>query len=354
MYTRELKNPPAQIIVDGKPQFGTYSSAPATMDIRGVKHPFRVLPMPTFITNLRIRCSISTMIVTEEYVGSLYILDARFFSYSELIFWKRKTGQKYSYRHVSGIRRRVVPKNLENALCTIRAKKRYIKIKWDRKKKLYSILFNLTGDKYRPSFSGSLLVDTNSTPIGHIFNVNPAPTTARCSALVQTAAPVLGTFFIQQKDTPILPHELKGQMFFNIRRIYAKLRSKQDQVTGAGTIGDKNICFQISLGSASSFDKYNYNDNVLFCNGETTPLPPVVITYPFGITGKWIIQDTENMIDLSFTPISDNLRTLSIFILRSKHHTMYGHFNGVLLTKDGESIPLKDFPGIATAHRIRF
>ncbi|NLM00974.1 MAG: DUF2804 family protein [Treponema sp.] len=354
MYKREMTDPPAQLIADGKPQFGTFSKLPTNMDIKGVRRPFRVFPLPTFITNLRIRCSINISISTEDFVGTLFILDAKFFSYSELIFWKRSTNQKFSYRHVSGIRRRVVPKNLEKAGTTIRSKRRYIRIRWNKEKNTLSVLFNMTGDSIRPSFSGSFLIDSRSQKVGQIFSVMPAPTTARCTALAQIVSPIIGTLFFESTDQPILPYEFSGSMFFNIRRAYEKLRSKHEQLTGIGKINDDNIFFQIGLGSASSIDANKFNENVLFVNDEPTPLPPVVITYPYGIDKKWIIQDTENMIDLSFTPISANIRNLSIFILRSKHHTIYGKFNGVLLTKEGKSISLKDFTGIVNVLRIRF
>ena len=97
-----------------------------------------------------------------------------------------------------------------------------------------------------------------------------------------------------------------------------------------------------------------YNENLLVVDGEITPLPGVKITHPYGLTNQWIIQDTESMVDLSFTPVSDNLRNFSIFIIHAKLHTMYGLFNGNLLDKKGKTISIKDFSGIAKAQRIRF
>ena len=96
-----------------------------------------------------------------------------------------------------------------------------------------------------------------------------------------------------------------------------------------------------------------YNENVLFVDGELTPLPPVKITFPFGIKGKWIIQDTENMVDLSFTPISDHSRIVSFMVLRAQKHIMYGTFEGMLKTKDGREIPLKDFSGMVRKQLMR-
>ena len=88
-------------------------------------------------------------------------------------------------------------------------------------------------------------------------------------------------------------------------------------------------------------------------DGEPTPLPPVYITHPFGISKQWIIQDTENMIDLTFTPVSVNSRTLNIIALRTTYDTIFGYFEGALISKNGDKINLKKFPGILQRGMLR-
>ena len=54
MYTRNLKEAPENLIKEGKASFGSFSKPPKTLNIKGMKYPFGVLPLPTFITNLLI------------------------------------------------------------------------------------------------------------------------------------------------------------------------------------------------------------------------------------------------------------------------------------------------------------
>ena len=68
---------------------------------------------------------------------------------------------------------------------------------------------------------------------------------------------------------------------------------------------------------------------------------------------KWVIQDTESMIDLVFTPDSASQRVISVVLLHAQFFTVFGTFNGVLITREGKSITLKDFPGIIKNQRIR-
>ena len=100
-------------------------------------------------------------------------------------------------------------------------------------------------------------------------------------------------------------------------------------------------------------DSDSYNCNVLVVDGKQTALPSVYMTHPFGIDKNWIIQDTESMVDLTFTPLSVNSRTLNLIALRTNYHTMYGTFEGVLLTADGEKIILKNFPGMLHKGMLR-
>jgi hypothetical protein len=92
---------------------------------------------------------------------------------------------------------------------------------------------------------------------------------------------------------------------------------------------------------------------VRFYADSVTPLPPVTITHSYGLMKTWNIQDTENMIDLTFTPISDNVNVINAIVFRTEYHTIYGTFNGVLLTKDGEKVNVNGMPGLTKKYVIR-
>ena len=59
------------------------------------------------------------------------------------------------------------------------------------------------------------------------------------------------------------------------------------------------------------------------------------------------------MVDLTFTPLSVNSRTLNLIALRTNYYTMYGTFAGVLRNSDGEKIILKNFPGLLHKGMLR-
>ncbi|AEE15929.1 DUF2804 domain-containing protein [Treponema brennaborense] len=354
MYSREIIPAPDPLIQNGKPIFGTFSGAPKRLDIRGVERPFGVLPMPTFITDLRIRSTLTFMFHTDEYVGSVDFFDAKLFGYAEVLFWNKTTGRKFSYRTVIGPRRRLIPKKTAAGVCISFRHNRYIRVSWDRSRACLSVIFNLNGDSVRPSVSAAFTANLAAPAFAEISAVLPAPTMRRCRAVWFLTAPLTGslsaTFPNQQ---PQQKHDTGGYVLFESDRTYYKLRTKSSFAIAAGNVQGRPVTFSITSSSQEAATPDLYNENVLFVNGETTPLPPVKLTHPLGINGKWVLQDTESMVDLTFTPISDHVRTISIFILRTRNHSLYGTFDGVLAAKNGEKIILKDFPGIVRKNMLR-
>lgn len=354
MYTRKIEECPEHFVHNGKIVFGTFGGHPKRLDIRGVSRPYGVVPLPTFITNLRIKSRLSFFFTVGEYIGNIEFFDAKVFGMAEICFWNMNTKQKFVYRSVMGPRKRFVPHRLEFASTASYKKSRYIRISWDRNRNKLSVIFDLKGDSVRPSANAALLASFNVPSFAELTSVVPAPTLRRCSAVYNAVLPVHGAISLLSRDgtQKTMPDD-EGVSFLDINRTYMKFRSSGEFVTGFGIVDGKQIAFRIKSTSQDAVLTDTYNANVLFYDGKVTPLPPVVITHSYGIMNQWIIQDTENMVDLTFTPVSENLNKISIFVLRTEYHTIYGNFDGELRTADGEKISIKGIAGISEKYSIR-
>ena len=353
MYTREYSDLPQKLIIDGKPQFGTYKTNPQKLDIKYVKEPFNTLPLPSFFTNLRIRANLTYTINIDNFVGVIDFFDSKYFCFIEVVLWDKETKKKYAYRTIFGFKR-LVPKNMIKATCGNFRKRRYIKITWDKPQDKFTVVFNAKGDDARPNFAATF--KRNGELIGELASVVPAPTRRRCTASYCSAFPITATLTkspTKYQSFNTENYKNQGLCFFDIRRAYYTLRTKETFLIGTGTIDGKTVAFRLATSNHDAVDKDTFNENVLFIDGETTLLPPVTITHPFGISKRWVIQDTENMVDLSFHPISDNKRIASIFILRTEYHTVYGSFEGDLCSKDGTIYHIKDLLGIGSKRSLR-
>lgn len=355
MYSRNLSNPPEKIIHKKKAEFGSYNGVSPRIDIRGMKAPYAGVPVPSFLSGLRIKSKLNYAFSIENLIGLASFIDFKAIGLGEITLWDKETGKKFVYHTIMPPRRRFVPVTTTRGICACYQKSRFIKISWGRKHQHHALSFKVKGDSIRPNSEGFVYSPMQDSMHCDLMFVNPSPASSRCSATWISTMKVQGHISITQKKSQntLLSDDSDGLGIMVLNRAYYKMHSKQIFTYGVGNVKGKNIIFNLSTSNLDAADSDSYNNNVLVIDGEPTTLPPVYITHPFGISKQWIIQDTENMIDLTFTPVSVNSRTLNIIALRTTYDTIFGHFEGVLLSKDGEKINFKKFPGILQRGMLR-
>ncbi|MBI9046588.1 MAG: DUF2804 domain-containing protein, partial [Anaerolineaceae bacterium] len=68
----------------------------------------------------------------------------------------------------------------------------------------------------------------------------------------------------------------------------------------------------------------------------------------------WHFKDSKNRLDLVFTPFKERKATTRLGIIDSEVHQMFGHYNGTVITDEGEKIEIKDLIGFAEEHQARW
>lgn len=355
MYSREISASPDKIVHNGKITFGAFEGCPDKFDIRGVRGPFVGVPLPSIITNFRIQSSLMFFFNIGPYVGTVDFFDHKVFGFADVVFWNTESGRKYTYRSFMGPRRRFIPHNLLNGFCASFNKHRYIRISWDHRHDRLSMIFNLKGDRSKPSANAAFIAHYSHPDMNELFSVIPAPSRRRCSANYIATPMIHGSIALGKtkfSDASTM-EAIDGNALLCVNRSYYNFHSVSEFVASAGVSDGKNFSFQIFTTQENAIDSENLNGNVLCVNGKYTLLPPVTITHPFGINKKWIIQDFENMVDLTFTPSSDVHRDVSFLVIKTQLNTIYGTFEGVIKTKDGESVVLHNFKGVAKNQLLR-
>ncbi len=349
MYTRTITSPPSKIIENGKAIFGDFNFPPQKLSIQRIRQPFSLMPLPVFVTKMRIRSNLCFSFSIDGYIGTIEIMDANFFAFGEVNVWTKNEKQCLSYRTII-LRRKTIPQTALKGDCRSHRKNRYIRVAWDYDKNTITIVCRLKHDKTRPDlhFAFSANIRDNT-----LISVIPAPTMRRCAAIHHAALSIEGTVSKESSVLTASPFVSKGLGFFTIRRSFYKLRTFCHSITAQGEINGKVVQFNLYISNQDPADSSQFNENVLFIDGEVTPLPPVTITHPRGIRNKWIIQDTESMIDLAFVPSFTTVRKNSILILRTQYHTLFGSCEGSIKDKDGEDYSLKEFSAVAKKQYLR-
>ena len=354
MYTREIQECPETFVKNGHPVFGTFSGHSQRLDIRGVKRPYGDVLLPTFITNLRIKSRISFFFSVGQYIGCVEFFDAKILGYAEVVFWDKESKKRHIYHTVMGPRKRFVPHRLDVASTSCYKKSRYIRISWDRNADKLSVIFNIRPAHNKSGANAAFVCSFKDKDTLELTSIQPSPILRRCSARYYLSLKSHGALSVFSKDMQVKTmQDSDGMGFLDINRTYMTFRSHGEYITGMGEVKGEKISFRIESLSQEAVNTDKYNGNVLFYKGKATPLPPVVITHPYGIMDKWVIQDTENMIDLTFTPLSDNINNINVFFVKSEYISIYGTFDGVLLNADGEKINIRALEGITKKYIIR-
>ena len=355
VYERKIEPCPDAFIKAGKPVFGTFAGVPERVAIRGVRNPYSSFHfLPPLVTNTRIKSRLSYFFNIGSYVGCVEFFDAKVFGFVELTFWEKSTKRRFVYRALMGPRRRFIPHSLRSGCVMNMSRRRYSRISWDKDHRKFSFMFHMDASKPVPASNAAFLSRMESDEVASLTTCNPSPTSRRCSLHFMQSMPIHGALSVREADgSRKLMDDSEGICFFDVTRHYMKFHSQGEYVTGLGQVDGRNLTFRLEISSQDAVDSYAHNANVLFIGGRATPLPPVRITHNHGPMEIWNIQDTEGMVDLLFTPCSDNHNLISTLVLTTEYHTIFGTFEGTLMTADGEKIKFKNLEGIAKKYRIR-
>ena len=62
----------------------------------------------------------------------------------------------------------------------------------------------------------------------------------------------------------------------------------------------------------------------------------------------------DGRLDLEFVPFKERVARSNVLLIQSEVHQMFGHYQGQVVTDDGETIPLQGVIGFAEEHHARW
>ncbi len=119
---------------------------------------------------------------------------------------------------------------------------------------------------------------------------------------------------------------------------------------GQGMVNGNLFGFNLGYGFG---DTSAATENMLFLNGIANKLTDVTFHIPinekkeYDYLKSWIITSSDRRIEMVFTPILDRSAVLSMIVLSTNQHQVFGKFTGTAILDDGTIILLNDFFGFA-------
>ena len=182
MYSRKIDECPEKIVSDGKACFGTFKGVSKKFSITGMRTPYAGVPIPAFISRLRIKSKIDFVFSLERFIGFTRFFDLKVFGLGTIVLWDKENGKRYSYHTFMPTRKRFVPRTTNRGICASYRKSRFIKISWGREHQHHALSFKVKGDSVRPNIEGFCYSPMEDFMHNDMMFVNPSPSSSRCVA----------------------------------------------------------------------------------------------------------------------------------------------------------------------------
>jgi hypothetical protein len=347
MYIRELEAPRASPIEDGKPVQGTWIGAFEEVDLLEIQRPFSP-PLPRWVRDCRIKEWESFILQDERFYLNAILFNAKYYRFAQVILYEKESRERMWFRKLIPFGGWRLPRSLANASIDSRSYSFVFRIHDWLDADTIKVDFDIEATRRRPSFTAHLEFDLSGgfSPMA----VSLLFADRRSMYAYKALAPVRGDMVFGGRHIFLDPKKTTG-VFGDFKGFYP-YRMKSTWCTGCGFDGE-NRRYGFSIAENQTREPYKNNENALWLEGRLTPLPPVRITTPKGIESDWVIQDMEGMVDLTFSPQEKNRSALNLLATRAEYDTPLGLFNGMLLSAEGERIPVRNLWGLGEKLYLR-
>ena len=137
-------------------------------------------------------------------------------------------------------------------------------------------------------------------------------------------------------------------------RGYYPRKAHYDWVTTMGKkeIDGKPQYFGFNLTRNQSTDQDRYNENLIWFEGDTTLLTPVVFRHEND--KLWHVQDEHGMVDLTFDIGDEFLMKVNAAVIQIDYHITFGSLSGYVCDPDGNKYVLDGMTGIGEDKSLVF
>ena len=348
MYTREILPPRASPVEDGNPLFGTWNRAFEKVDLLEIKKPYQY-PLPRWIRNARIKEWVYFNVHDERFYLEAIFGNLKLYRMAQVLLYDKENDEKFVFRKSMPGTGWELPCSLANASIDSHSSRFYFRIHSWLDADTIRLDINIEAARRRPSLTVHLAYYVCSQDVTPMV-VSLGITERRSMYAYKALAPVRGDMVFGGQHISLKQNTCSG--FFCDYKGFFPYRMNAAYCTATG-FDEKKRRFGFHIAENQTRETNKNNENALWVNGKLTPLPPVLITMPNGPEADWVIQDIEGMVDLTFTPRSQNKSGTKMILANADLNTPLGYYNGMLVNSEGEQIQIRNLLGIGEKLYLR-
>ena len=340
MYTREIQEKRNAPVEKGIPLQGTWTEAFEEVDLLNVHRPYSI-PLPRGIKDFRIKEWESFYILDDRFYLQARLCNLKYYRSAEFTFYNRESNERLEFRKLipgGGWR---LPRSLHNDSVDSRSYGFFFRIHSWLDTESIKLELNVKQKRRRPAFAAHATFDlaegkTRPMAVSLLFSER------RSMYAFKALTAVGGDVVLEGRHFHLDPAKTTG-LFCDYKGYYP-YRMRSAWCTGLG-FDSQGRRFGFALGENQAREPFKNNENALWIDGSLTPLPPVKITRSGGPESDWIIQDMEGMVDLVFSPKEPGRSIRRLVFSRSDYENPLGYFNGLVVSAEGEEMPVRSLWG---------
>jgi len=348
MYTREILPPIASPIKDGNPVLGTWNKAFEKVDLHEIRKPYGV-PCPRFLKGYRIKEWQAFNANNEFFTMEALFCNLKLFRMAQVILYDKENEKKYIFRKIKPGAGWYLPVSLANSSVDSHMPRFFFRIHNWLDADTIKLDINITATRKKPALTVHLAYNIRSQNIVPMV-VSLGFSKQRIMYAYKALAPVAGDMVFAGRHISLTQENCSG-VFCDYKGFFPYRMNAI--ICSAVDFNEENKRFGFHIAENQTREKNKNNENALWVDGKLTPLPPVLITMPNGPESKWVIQDVEGMVDLTFTPKDQSKSGSRLFFTRIDFDIVLGHYNGMLINSEGEQIQIKNLFGIGEKLYLR-
>ncbi|MDR2494063.1 MAG: DUF2804 domain-containing protein [Spirochaetaceae bacterium] len=343
MYTREIRNPGPSLVERGEPLQGTWLTAFDEVDLLTIRKPFPFpVPVPRWARNWRLKEWQTFAVQDDRFFLSAAAGNMKSFRWVQVFLYDKEEGGQIRYRKLAPLGGWRMPRSLANSSIDCRFSGFFFRIHHWLDANTVKIDLDIEPARSGASFTAHLeyAVDPRRCSPVTVSLLLPKD---RCFYACKSVTPVQGDIVFGGRHLRLDPARTTG--FFGDFKGYYPYRAFWTRCTGTG-FDKAGRRYGFSVAENRTLGSFKNNENVLWVDGNPTPLPPVRVTMPGGPEAEWVIQDVEGMVDLVFTPKESFRSGCNLLAVRAEYDTPLGHYNGTLVDSAGNTVDLRNHWGM--------
>lgn len=344
---RQSLSTPKSLVENGQAVFGTFDKEFAEMDLLSCRKPAGKL-LPHFLNKYRLSLWEATEVHLDNGVLLAAVCDMGIFGTMLTVFYDKRRKKVYSWStNLASSKTTIAPNLLNGSIAEAYTKKSSIK---------YVNRFELGQCSLKGASSSK-----RAGKIEFEFDLERVSLPSVVSIPFGPNRPLYS-----QKDL----FRAKGYLIFNGEKFgstdettaivddhrgYYPYRAHYDWLTtmGKSEIEGEKKYFAFNLTRNQSINQDDYNENLIWLEGSTSPLPPVMFAHNTENT-VWTVKDERDMVNITFN-INDRYKMAAhAGVIDINYQITFGELSGYVRGIDGKKYILDNKMGMGEDKSMRF